>query len=240
MKYLSITVHSGSINCNTKSCDRIKYPVTLRHGNNMTNKKSFPVPAKTVRIEQVVKNSRFITTIGRASGSDEAREFIEKVRETYPDATHNCYAFIAGDPDGTTEMGQSDDGEVPGTAAKPMMNVLRHKKIGEIVAVVTRYYGGTNLGTGGLVRAYSDSVQSAIDQLKLEERVEKIPGTIEFSYNHEGAIRHIFDELNVKLDEVVYKENVLMKISIPGNNTDQFENDIAEATSGEVRVNLEK
>lgn len=203
----------------------------------MSSDKSYLVPAKTVIIEHEVKNSRFITTIGRAAGSEEAKKFVKDVSDKYADATHNCYAFIAGDPGGTTEMGMSDDGEVPGTAAKPMMNILRHSNIGEVVAVVTRYYGGTNLGTGGLVRAYSDSVQLALDKLKLEECFELLSGSLQIPYNHEGNVRHIFDELKVKLSNVVYSENVALEFQVPEGCKDELENRIADLTSGTVRVN---
>lgn len=203
----------------------------------MSRDKSYLVPASTISIEHEIRNSRFITTIGRAPNSEEAKKFIKEVSDKYADATHNCYAFIAGDPQGTTEMGMSDDGEVPGTAAKPMMNILQHKNIGEIVAVVTRYYGGTNLGTGGLVRAYSDSVQFALDELKLEECFELLSGSLKVPYNQEGNVRHIFNELKVKLYDVVYSEDVALEFQVPEEYKDELENRIADLTSGTVRVN---
>lgn len=202
----------------------------------MSERDTYLVPAKTVSVKHEIKKSIFIATAGRASDTAEARKFIDRVCEKYPDATHNCYAFIAGNPGGTTEMGLSDDGEVPGTAAKPMMNVLQHKDIGEIVVVVTRYYGGTNLGTGGLVRAYSDSVQLVLDELPLEKRVELVRGNLSFPYKHEGAIRHIFDETGVRIDDVVYREDVTMDIQAPLNNIAEVENAIADLTSGETRI----
>ena len=202
----------------------------------MAEKSTYLVPAKTVSIEQDIKKSKFITTIGRASCTGDAKAFIDKVCRKYPDATHNCYAFIAGDPGGTTEMGMSDDGEVPGTAAKPMMKVLKHKNIGEVVAVVTRYFGGTKLGTGGLVRAYSDSIQQAVDKLPLEECVELKHGSLEFPYSNEGDIRHIFDVLKIIIEDVSYTENVTMNIQVPETNVKELETRIADLTSGDVKV----
>ena len=202
----------------------------------MSENSNYLVPAETISVEQEIKKSRFITTIGRASSTDEAKTFIDDVSSKYSDASHNCYAFIAGDPEGTMEVGMSDDGEVPGTAAKPMMQLLKHRNIGEVVVVVTRYFGGTKLGTGGLVRAYSDSVQTAIEGLTLEERVEIKDGSLDFPYSNEGDIRHIFDELNVKIKDVSYTQNVTMKISAPEHNAEQLENRIADLTSGEVKI----
>lgn len=205
----------------------------------MSDKNSYLVPAKTISIKHEIKKSIFITTVGRASDSEQARSFIEGVCRKYPDATHNCYAFIAGDPRGTTEMGLSDDGEVPGTAAKPMMNVLQHKNIGEIVVVVTRYYGGTNLGTGGLVRAYSESVQLALERLPLEEHVDVVYGKVSFPYNYESSLRHIFEEMKVRIGEVTYRENVSMIIQVPENKLRELESSIADLTSGSVKVQWE-
>lgn len=202
----------------------------------MSEKYTYLVPAKTVSVKHEIKKSIFIATAGRAVGMREAKSFIDGVCRKYPDATHNCYAFIAGDPGGTTEMGLSDDGEVPGTAAKPMMNVLEHKKIGEIVVVVTRYYGGTNLGTGGLVRAYSESVQLALEKLPLEKRVELLGGKLGFPYNYEGGIRHIFEQNGVRIDNTVYRENVTMEIRVPKHAAGAVNSSIADLTSGNINI----
>ncbi len=116
----------------------------------MSDNKKYKVPSGSITEEQKIKRSRFITSIARANNINKAKEFIETISTKYSDATHNCYAFIAGNPYSTTDIGFGDDGEVTGTAGKPMLGVLQHKKIGEIVVVVTRYYGGVKLGTGGL------------------------------------------------------------------------------------------
>ncbi len=115
----------------------------------------YPIPAETARVEIRVVNSRFIATIGEARSAEEARAFIDGVRGEFHDATHNVYAFRAGYGASVTE-GMSDDGEPPGTAGRPALAVLRGADLGDVVLVVTRYFGGTKLGTGGLVRAYTE------------------------------------------------------------------------------------
>src|SRR5690625_3641612 len=136
-------------------------------------KKRYPIPARTHRVEQEIQRSRFITTVAHAPTIEEARAFIDSIREEFPDATHNCWAFAAGPPGDTAAIGMSDDGEPHGTAGRPMLTALLHGGVGEIAAVVTRYFGGTKLGTGGLVRAYTSSVQQALESLPTRERVDR-------------------------------------------------------------------
>src|SRR5665811_1552158 len=115
----------------------------------------YPIPAGRARVEDIILRSRFITTAGPASGSEEARAFVAAVRSEFADASHNCYAFVAGPPGSSAQVGMSDDGEPGGTAGRPMLAALLGCGIGDIVVVVSRYFGGTLLGTGGLVRAYA-------------------------------------------------------------------------------------
>lgn len=202
----------------------------------MNENRSYKVPVKTVTAEQEINKSRFIATAGRVTSRKEAEEFLGNVADKYSDATHNCYVFIAGDPENTTEIGMSDDGEVPGTAAKPMMNLIRHKKIGEIAVVVTRYFGGTKLGTGGLVRAYSSSVQKVLDELPLEQYREMRTGTIEFPYSQESVIRRLFEELQVVFSDIAYTEHVTVKIKSPGDKCSELDARIGDITRGDSLV----
>ena len=127
----------------------------------------YPVPAQDNRIEESIRRSRFITTVSRAEDRAAAGRFVDTIRAEFPDATHHCWAFVAGSPGSTTHVGMSDDGEPHGTAGRPMLNVLLHSDVGEIVAVCTRYYGGTKLGTGGLIRAYGGAASSALGKAEL-------------------------------------------------------------------------
>lgn len=203
----------------------------------MSKETSYIVPAETVSIEQVIKRSRFIATVGRATDNENAKSFIEGVCKTYPDASHNCYAYVAGNPFSSAEIGMGDDGEVQGTAGKPMLNVLQHKKISEIAAVVTRYFGGIKLGPGGLVRAYTSSLQLALDKLSLEKCVALKTAQIEFPYNHENSIRQIFKKMNVSITNATYTDNVVMNVEVPENVSDELSGEIMNQTSGQVKVN---
>ncbi|NCW45442.1 MAG: YigZ family protein, partial [Gemmatimonadaceae bacterium] len=110
----------------------------------------YQVPRERHRVEQVIDRSRFICTVERVQSVEEAQAFVRAMNAEFADATHNCWAYVVGAPGSTDRIGMSDDGEPHGTAGRPMLTVLQHCGVGEIAAVVTRYYGGTKLGTGGL------------------------------------------------------------------------------------------
>jgi len=130
----------------------------------MTNGR-YLIPAQTHQSELEVKKSRFLCHLAHTDNIQSAKDFVEKIKQQYSDATHNCWAYQAGPVGDTREIGCSDDGEPQGTAGRPMLTVLTHANVGEITAVVTRYYGGTKLGTGGLARAYADAVKLALESI---------------------------------------------------------------------------
>ena len=115
----------------------------------MSDKSPYLVPAERIETEQEIKKSRFIATVGHAADKESALHFIKEISAAHSGASHNTYAFIAGNPNGGAEVGFNDDGEIGGTAGKPILSVLQMRGIGDVVAVVTRYFGGTRLGTGG-------------------------------------------------------------------------------------------
>ena len=203
------------------------------------NKSSYLVPAETVTVEQEIKRSRFIATIGRVGNKKSANGFINKIKILYPDARHHCYAFVAGCPANTSDIGMSDDGEPQGTAGKPMLSILQYSGIGEIAVVVTRYFGGTKLGTGGLVRAYSSSVQLALGKLSLEEFVVLKTAQIVFSYSHESAIRFVFEKVKVNIKNIDYRDNVKMVIEFPETVFDELFQKVKDQTRGEAEIVVE-
>jgi uncharacterized YigZ family protein len=202
----------------------------------MQKDSSFQVPSKTITVEQDIKRSRFISTAGRAGNKETAKEFINSVSEKYSDATHNCYAFVAGNPFSTTEIGFGDDREVSGTAGKPMLSVLQHKKIGEIVVLVSRYFRGTKLGTGGLVRAYSSSVQLALENLPLVNCVVVKNVQISFDYQYENSVRQILNRMNIQIIDSIYQEKVDMKIEVPIDGLEELNIELQNSTSGKVAI----
>ena len=158
----------------------------------------YPIPAQAFRFEEEIQRSRFITTVAHAPTSAEAHAFIATLREEFADATHNCWAFLAGPPGSSGQVGMSDDGEPHGTAGRPMLAVLTHSGVGEIVAVVTRYYGGTKLGKGGLVRAYSSGVQQALQGLPTKEKVTYVGARLMLGYSHVTQLKLMLTALEVE------------------------------------------
>jgi len=153
------------------------------------------IPARAIEVVTEIKRSRFITHIAHCSNSDEAFNVIEQAKKRYPDARHHCWAFIASPPLSASAVRFSDGGEPSGTAGKPILNVLQYSHYGEIICVVSRYFGGIKLGAGGLVRAYSNSTQAAIEKLIVKEIVELSSIRIQFSYPFESSIRHYLNQL---------------------------------------------
>lgn len=141
------------------------------------------IPAQTHRINTAVSNSRFITTIGRVNTVEEAKSFLAAIRSEMPDANHHVYAYRVGFGNSVIES-MSDDGEPSGTSGPPVMAVLRGSGIGDVVVVVTRYFGGTKLGTGGLVRAYGDAAREGLATLPTERKIEKATLGIELPYHY--------------------------------------------------------
>ena len=196
----------------------------------------YPVPGAVHRAEQSVRRSRFITTVARAGTADEARAFIDRIREEFEDATHNCWAFVAGPPGSTAEVGMSDAGEPHGTAGRPMLEALLHSGVGEIVAVVTRYYGGVKLGKGGLQRAYSGGVQRALESMPRAERVRRVTVWVALEYAARDPVDRAAEELDAVLLEEQYGAEVRLKVAVPEAALDDFRRTVAEVTSGRARI----
>ena len=141
----------------------------------------YPIPAGEVRVETIVVNSRFVCVLGEARTAAEAHDFVKRVKAEYPDASAHAYAFRAGHGASVTE-GCNDGGEPSGTAGKPMLAVLRGTDLGDVAAVVVRYFGGTKLGTGGLVRAFSGALKAGLEALPRTERVTRVRGRCGMPY----------------------------------------------------------
>jgi uncharacterized YigZ family protein len=195
----------------------------------------YPVPAAAHQVEFEIKRSRFLTFAERAYGREAAEAFIRDVRSRYPDARHVCWAYIAGAPD-TTVMSMSDDGEPSGTAGRPMLNALQHSGIGEIVVAVVRYFGGIKLGTGGLQRAYSDSVMQVLADLPLIERIPRQALLVCYDYPLESTIRHLLGGYDVELGEVEYGQQVTMTLQVAQDMADTFVQHLSDRCSGQVQV----
>jgi len=199
----------------------------------MTEPHGFPVPARIHRVDESIQRSRFITTVARAPDADAAHAFIHTIREEFPDATHHCWAFVAGPPGNTRSVGMSDDGEPHGTAGRPMLTTLLHSGVGEIVAACTRYYGGVKLGTGGLSRAYSGGVKLALESLPVEELVARARVEVWVSYPHVDGLQRLLDELEAVLAHESYGARVHYEVLVPEVRFAQFQRRLADLTGGE-------
>lgn len=169
---------------------------------------SYHVLKEAVLFEEEIKKSRFLTYLEPVKSKAEAMDFLGLCKAEHPAARHWCWAYIVGDPENTAEMGCSDDGEPHGTAGRPMLNMLQHHNAGDLIAVSVRYFGGTKLGTGGLVRAYGGGVKGALDAGELIEKVDYTFFKIAFNFNLESSVRHCFEQLDLAVETVEYTHRV--------------------------------
>ena len=196
----------------------------------------YKVPEKIYRTEETIKRSKFIATVANASTEKDAKAFISRIKNEFPDATHNCWAYVAGPPGDTARVGMSDDGEPHATAGKPMLSVLLHSGIGEIVAVVTRYFGGTKLGTGGLVRAYAGSVKNALAGLPVKEKRDVVSLTAVIDYSKITVVKQMIESFDAEIIEETYAAEVSFEIELPKTNENRFIRAVTNLTGGEVGI----
>jgi len=198
----------------------------------------YSIPAGQARVEEVILRSRFITTAAPAGTPDEARAFVARIRAEFPDATHNCYAFVAGPPGSTAQAGMSDDGEPGGTAGRPMLAVLLGSGIGDIVAVVTRYFGGTKLGTGGLVRAYSGGVKAVLDILPVREKIALARIIASGSYSYVTPVNRLLPAFEARIANQTFAADVTWEIEAPEEQAQTLAAALVELSHGEIEVVL--
>lgn len=198
---------------------------------------AYNVPAENIEVEEVIKNSQFITRLRHVATAEAAKAYIKELNQIYPDATHHCWAYIVGNPQSTTLIGCSDDGEPSGTAGKPMLNVLQHADIGDIVAVCTRYYGGTKLGTGGLTRAYGGGVKLALQNLPVKEKVEYQQLQFEIEYTQQKDCEHILKDFQVENLQLDYQSKIQVELDIAIEQIDLFKDALTNKLKGQIEWN---
>ena len=180
------------------------------------------------------KKSRFIATVRPVESEDEAVSFINETKKKYWDARHNCSAFVIGKRQELTRC--SDDGEPAGTAGRPMLDVLLKENIHNAAVVVTRYFGGVLLGTGGLVRAYQQATKAG---LSASEIIEKKDGAVLFirtDYTGIGRLQYLFAQEKITVMDTAYEADVLVKAVIPENDKKRIEKTIIEQTNGTAKL----
>ncbi len=197
----------------------------------------FVVPAGEVKAELVVVNSRFIACAAAAASVEMARAFISQIRSEYPDATHHVPAFIIGHGSSVTTH-CSDDGEPSGTAGRPILAVLMGSGFGDIVVVVVRYFGGTKLGTGGLVRAYTEAAQKVVQALPRALKVSTTTLMFEFAYNQLTGVRRLVKEHGGKILDEDFKENIWMTAQFISDRVVGFQADLRDFSRGSIQAEV--
>ncbi len=192
----------------------------------------YAIPSRIYRVEELIQRSRFITTAAHAPDANAANAFVDSVRELFPDATHHCWAFVAGPPGSTAHIGMSDDGEPHGTAGRPMLTVLLHSGVGEVVTVCTRYFGGVKLGTGGLSRAYAGGVKLLLQTLPTELKIKRVHVSVRVAYPHVESLQRLLDDLEVIVEHEDYGEEVRYQIAVPSMTLETLREQLAQLTSG--------
>lgn len=180
--------------------------------------------------EIIEKKSRFIATVRPVDTEEEALQFIEGLKKKYWNATHNCFAYVIGD---NMEIQRfSDDGEPSGTAGKPMLEVLLGEDVHNVAVVVTRYFGGTLLGTGGLVRAYGKSVKAGLENSMVVDKIKGMQLEIKTDYNGLGKIQYLLGQRKIAILDSEYAEDVTVTALVPAAQLDEVKSAITEATGG--------
>ncbi|WP_100655988.1 IMPACT family protein [Alteromonas flava] len=181
---------------------------------------SVPVQAEYALLE--IKKSLFHTLAAHASDRQMAMQWLQDMRDRYPDARHHCWAYLLGRPDMPSSVAMSDDGEPSGTAGKPILNVLQHNPIGDVVVIVSRYFGGIKLGAGGLVRAYSAAAQQVIERVPTQILVPTSRVRIKADFKHEQYLRHWIEQHGGSVQQCDYTTAVSLEADIATAELEQL------------------
>ena len=194
----------------------------------------YPIPAESLRCEIEVKRSHFIATIEATDTTAAALTFISRIKQEFPDASHNCWAYLIGPPGSTDRIGLSDDGEPHGVAGKPMLTTIQHSDIGDIAVVVTRYFGGTKLGKGGMVKAYTQAVKTALEQLKITEKISWVELSIKVNYRLLDSIERLLPKFEAKLTGKQFAEQICLTLKLPAENLTDLRTRLTDLSSGQI------
>ncbi|MEJ5074613.1 IMPACT family protein [Enterobacter ludwigii] len=197
---------------------------------------SWLIPASPVSVVDEIKKSRFITFLAHTDGVEAAKAFVESVRAEHPDARHHCVAWVAGAPDDSQKLGFSDDGEPAGTAGKPMLAQLMGSGVGEVTAVVVRYYGGILLGTGGLVKAYGGGVHQALAELTTQRKTPLTEYTLQCEYGQLSGVESLLAQFSGKIVDSDYQAVVHLRVALPQAELPNFSIRLADFSRGALHL----
>lgn len=193
------------------------------------------IPLEAVEVEIVVVNSRFIASLSPAKSVEDARTFIAEVKKRFPDATHHVPVFVIGHGNSIISH-SSDDGEPSGTAGRPALAVLQGSGLGNVVVVVTRYFGGTKLGTGGLVKAYGDAVREVLLSVKKGVLIPSTTLIFAIPYRLYDQVVRLMDEQNGLVLETEFMEDITITVQFKDEKLEDFQNDLRNLSNGQVET----
>lgn len=200
------------------------------------NAKPYLIPAEAIIFEEEIKKSHFITYLAHTPSIEEAKAFVDSIKAKHADARHNCWAFVAGRPEDSMKWGFSDDGEPSGTAGKPILAQLTGSGVGEIAAVVTRYYGGIRLGTGGLVKAYGGGVQQALKLLPTLEKKITVQLLVEVDYSLISLTQSIMSLYSATEVSATYDTAAKLVVEIELLNEKEFIQTMINKTGARAQI----
>ncbi|MBP6141526.1 MULTISPECIES: YigZ family protein [Aeromonas] len=196
----------------------------------------YSIPALPLELSEEIKKSRFITFIAHTPTVEAAKVWVNEIKQLHPGARHHCWAFVAGAPQDSQAYGFSDDGEPSGTAGKPMLAQLMGSGLGEIAAVVVRYYGGVLLGTGGLVKAYGGGVGAALKRLETQVRHQQTPSLIQCDYTDMGAVEALLSSHHGQVLDADYGVRVTLQVAWESSVWSQVDRELTDRTHGRVSL----
>ena len=186
-----------------------------------------------------VKRSRFICYLAHVQGEAQAKAFIAGIRAKHPDANHNCWAYLGGRPEDSVRIGFSDDGEPSGCAGRPMLNVLQGSGLGEICAVVSRYFGGIKLGTGGMARAYGGAVSAALKVAETTERRVMRELSLVCDYDQLNLVEQLVGQFDGEIQSADYQQQIHLQLALDNRQARAFAAALSDRSQGRLQVDLD-
>lgn len=212
------------------------FPTPSAYGMLGLMSKRYPIPAGESRVELQVKNSRFIGRAAYTPTIEAAKAFIERIKGEEPHHSHAVYAFAVGHGTSVTH-GMSDAGEPSGTAGRPALAVVKGSGLGDLTIVIIRHFGGTKLGTGGLVKAYTETAQLALAELPVTEKVERHTVNLTVPYHFYEPCLRLVAEYEGQVESETFAAEVTLQLSFSVEALPAFESEILQATRGEITLN---
>ncbi|MBM7071077.1 YigZ family protein [Shewanella sp. 202IG2-18] len=204
------------------------------------NGDSFDVIAETFTIEEEIKKSRFITVLFPCSSEKDLKLALTNLKVEYPDARHYCWAYVAAEPGNLFKCGSTDDGEPSGSAGRPMLSVLHGSSLGEIGVVVIRYFGGTKLGVGGLVRAYTAGIKRALPQLSIRIKQLRDSTSLVCDYQQLPDLEYLLSKYDCLIENKTFAAQVELSIAVPISKKAELIQSISTLTQGQLLLQFVK